>query len=336
MRQSLTEMNKTVASVIIPLYNAENYVCKIAKNLKEQSISDIEVIFVDDGSIDNSYRIAKEVSDRDSRFKAIRIDHCGVSRARNVGISSASGEILLFIDADDVIRRDYIEVLTTNMQDDTDLVVCNYQYEDEAGNVIRKNELSNCLLSTEAAESAVIDTLGFEGYVWNKAFRKKTILDNHVVFDESLAIYEDMHFLIRYLQCIKRNISYINECLYHYIAHHNGAMVNTSIHKKENGLYASVKIFDLLKDRKARRSAIQFFWTTYLDWVFYAVNEKNYKPSPDFIKDLDSHIRLNKREIISADRKKTDALIACFFGTNAYLKIVKLKILLLAWVRKND
>ena len=329
-------MNKIIASVIIPLYNAENYVLKIAKNLREQSIANIEVIFIDDGSTDNSYGIAREVSDGDSRFKVVRIDHCGVSRARNIGISLASGEILFFIDADDMIRNDYIEVLTTNMQDNVDLVVCNYQYEDEAGNIIRKNEVSNCWMSSEAAESAVIDMLGFEGYVWNKAFKKKIIVDNYVVFDESLAIYEDMHFLIRYLRYVNQNIFYVNKNLYRYIAHPSGAMLNTDIHKKENGLCASIKIFDLLKGRNARRSAIQFFWTTYRDWVFCASSEKNYKPSSDFMKELDSHIRPNKKEFLSAEGNKIDALIAGVFGTKVYLKTKKLKMMLLTWVRKND
>ena len=136
--------------------------------------------------------------------------------------------------------------------------------------------------------------------------------------------------------CISRNICFINEFLYHYIAHCNGAMLKSSIYKKENGLRASIKILDLLTESKARRAAIQFFWKNYLDWSFCTHIEKDYRIPARLINNLDLHIKHNKKEIVSVSPKKIDAIIACFLKTKLYLKIVKLKMLLLARMRKND
>ena len=98
-------------SIIIPVYNVEKYLYQCLESVEKQTLKDIEVIVVDDGSPDESYKVYQEFEKRDSRFKTLRKENGGVSRARNTGLESATGEYVLFIDSDDWMTEDACEIL---------------------------------------------------------------------------------------------------------------------------------------------------------------------------------------------------------------------------------
>ena len=120
----MNEKKKTV-SVIIPCYNAEKYIKKTLATLESQTYSNIQVLLIDDGSIDNTKSILEEYK-RKSRFEVIIISqkNQGVSKARNRGIDQASGDYIIFLDSDDVIASIYIEILLKNTR--TDRAACCY------------------------------------------------------------------------------------------------------------------------------------------------------------------------------------------------------------------
>ena len=101
----------TKITVIIPIFNGEKYIESCVDNLLKQTLSDFEIILINDGSTDGTKKICNELKEKDFRIKVIHQDNTGVSNARNKGIKSALGEYLCFIDCDDDIDNDYLEVL---------------------------------------------------------------------------------------------------------------------------------------------------------------------------------------------------------------------------------
>ncbi len=104
-------------SIVIPVYNAENYLERCLNSLLKQSYKNLEILVIDDGSTDDSLRICTRYEALDSRLVLIQNTHRGVATARNIGIEQATGEYLLFVDADDWVEKDYVESIVKNMQD---------------------------------------------------------------------------------------------------------------------------------------------------------------------------------------------------------------------------
>ena len=100
-----------MVSVIIPIYNVENFVEKCIESILFQTIQNLEIILVDDGSSDGSGDICDVYAKKDARIKVIHKKNGGVSSARNMGISNATGEYICFVDGDDFVADDYIEYL---------------------------------------------------------------------------------------------------------------------------------------------------------------------------------------------------------------------------------
>ena len=120
-------MNNLV-SVIVPIYNVEDYLLTCIKSILNQTYTNIEVILVNDGSTDKSLDICKKIIRNDSRVRLISKKNGGLSEARNFGIDEALGEYYLFVDSDDYIKEDMIEkmVIAMNKERNIDLVICNY------------------------------------------------------------------------------------------------------------------------------------------------------------------------------------------------------------------
>ena len=104
-------------SVIIPVYNVENYLRECLDSITSQTVKDIEIICIDDGSTDNSPKILKEYQKKDSRIKIITKENGGQASARNLGIKKAQGEYIAFIDSDDFIESEMLEKLYTKAKD---------------------------------------------------------------------------------------------------------------------------------------------------------------------------------------------------------------------------
>ena len=119
----------TKISVIIPVYNVEKYLKECLNSVINQTLKDLEIICVNDGSIDNSLKIMKEYALKDPRIKILSQKNQGVSEARNFGIKNATGEYVAFLDADDCVSLDFYEKLYTKAKEtNSDIVVSEYMY----------------------------------------------------------------------------------------------------------------------------------------------------------------------------------------------------------------
>ncbi len=181
-------------SVIIPAHNIEQYIPECLESLINQTYANYEVLVVENGSKDNTYSIAKGYVEKDSRIKVFKETIKGVMNARNKGLAEAEGDFIMFIDGDDFIANDYLEVAVASMKDGIDLAILPYALYTN-GHVEKYEYL---------APSGVYE--GSKGlrffalpYVWGKVFRKEIIEKHNLKYDTSLAHVEDLLFSIEYL-----------------------------------------------------------------------------------------------------------------------------------------
>ena len=114
-------------SIIIPIYNSDKTIDRCLKSIINQTYRNIEVICINDGSFDNSYKILQNYLKTDSRIKVINQTNKGVSSARNNGIKNSTGKYIMFVDADDYLKDNMIELLVKSIKkDSSDLLICNY------------------------------------------------------------------------------------------------------------------------------------------------------------------------------------------------------------------
>lgn len=200
-------------SIIIPTYNAENYIERCINSCLNQDYENVEVIVVDDGSTDKTLQICDSVTNKFENVKIISQKNSGVSAARNHGIEASLGDYILFVDADDYIEKDMCSQLAKNMTDEIDMVICGYYIEKnsiqekcsvkEARTYLRRS-FPECLNSLQ--ENALLYTC------WNKLFRKQKIKTK---FPVGMTFGEDSVFNFHYLvECDAiKEIPYIG---YHY------------------------------------------------------------------------------------------------------------------------
>ena len=189
-------------SIIIPVYNAEKWLRRCVDSVLSQTYLNIEVILIDDGSTDKSGIICDNYSSKDNRVKAIHKENAGVSEARNDGIAAATGEFIVFIDADDWMEIDVVETLMQHME--YPLVMVGYE---EFG--IRNRKRGPC----ESMEVDVVrdipeiwkdTTRSYWWFIWGKLFHRDIIEKYHLRFKEDMIYLEDYCFVMEYLTNIDR------------------------------------------------------------------------------------------------------------------------------------
>lgn len=220
---------KPLVSVIIPIFNAEEYLKQTIESITSQTLTNIEIILVDNSSTDNSLIICKQFAAKDKRIVIVNELKSGVCSARNSGIRKASGEFIAFVDHDDLIDLNmYYYMYNMAKKYDADLIDCCYRRVFRDGT----NETKFChmhgknlLFDREYILKSVIPTLvGVENnpklfifnVVWNKLYKTDVIKDYHIEFDENRMKYEDRIFTVEFLNKAK-TIIFTNKCFYNWI-----------------------------------------------------------------------------------------------------------------------
>lgn len=206
-------------SVIIPVYNCEKYIKECIESLLNQSLKKCEFIFVNDGSSDKSYDIIKKYEKLDNRIKVISQKNQGVSVARNSGVSIAKGEFIGFIDGDDMVDRDYYEVLYKSAKDnDVDIVISNWRTDMSNEAIINFPFKLNVPLNKEYIKNNIYTFLiqndSFNS-VCNKLFRNEIIKEKNIKFPVGIALGEDGRFNMS-IFTYSNSAIYIDYCGYLY------------------------------------------------------------------------------------------------------------------------
>lgn len=166
-------MNKLV-SIIVPVYNVEAYIHTCMESILYQTYENIEIILVDDGATDSSGKICDEYKYVDSRVKVIHKANGGLSDARNVGMKSANGEYLIFIDSDDIISKNYVEYLVNLLEGaDADVGVCSQVHIYPGDKVEFTQENNHIILDSESAIVELLYQKSFLVSAWAKIYKKK-------------------------------------------------------------------------------------------------------------------------------------------------------------------
>lgn len=232
-------MNDVKVSVIIPIYNTEKYLKRCIDSVLNQSLKELEIILVNDGSTDSSNEICLEYSRKYKNIKYLNKSNTGCSDSRNIGIRMATGEYIAFLDSDDYIKKDMYENLynkayTENM----DIVMCGvlYHYLSEG----RKCSYSpkNIDNFKEYFKHSIL--IAFPS---NKIFRREFILKNEILFPLNTHQGEDLVFCFKSLSFTDR-VGYINKDYYQYQLHGNNSVYN--LEKKKELIISFNEMYNFL------------------------------------------------------------------------------------------
>lgn len=265
-------------SVVVPVYGVESYIDQLLQSIQKQSLQEIEVIFVDDGSPDNCPQILDRFAEMDSRYRVFHQKNSGVSAARNVGLAKAVGKYVYIIDSDDWLADDALEKLWSEAErTDSDLIYGDYynemltdtrlihpfknEFTTENMNTIKSIHcavFSNSnKMKVQCPEFDSIDSLG--GAPWRMMIRRSLIQDNKISFDSSVkGLGDDILFTLHVYQYVNK-ISYIQTPIYHYRI----VQVSYSHGYKEKLLDNYQLIFNKMEDFLIKNEKDANFWNAY-------------------------------------------------------------------------
>ena len=235
-------MEQSLVSIVIPVYNVENYIKECVESIRKQTYSNLEIILVDDGSTDKSGIICDEYAKCDSRVVVLHQENQGVVCARKSGIAYATGEYLCFVDSDDYIKRDMIDFFINHIGS-SDLITTGVAYINKQGNTVRMlDAIAADTYETEEKMSYLLSNVitfenrfenGILPYLWNKMY--KTDMAREVIenLDEKITYGEDREFLIRYVLKAK-SVKVTKECFYTYRYRENSAESSVDKHFMQN------------------------------------------------------------------------------------------------------
>ena len=233
-------------SVIIPVYNVENYLEECLKSVQNQTYTNIEVLLVNDGSTDKSKLICERYCKEDRRFQLLNQENQGLSAARNNGVASSTGEFIAFVDSDDIILPNYLETLIHYMTDEIDIVESQFTLSKKEFLDERFKELT-ILFEGNSEEAVKI----FPKHVLNvnavtKLYRR-SIVETIPYIDG--VIFEDVYCGIGMLKYIRKIIK-IDYKGYYYRQHQASIMHRTFTPKNLDIFTVSDQLIDLYSDRE--------------------------------------------------------------------------------------
>lgn len=201
-------------SIIVPVYNAENFIKEAIESILNQSYGDFELILINDGSTDNSLEICEDYAKKDERIRIINNSNHGVSYSRNCGIKISTGKYLSFIDADDIISNNFLEKLIYIIEEyNADCVSC--QLKNFYGKNIQVLQNKKNKIQVFSADFSYGMFTLYGGFLANKLYKSELIKNNNLFLRDDIYICEDMFFNILYFSKCKK-ICFLKEELYFY------------------------------------------------------------------------------------------------------------------------
>ncbi|MBQ3038837.1 MAG: glycosyltransferase family 2 protein [Clostridia bacterium] len=218
-------MVKPKVSIIVPIYKTEKYLMRCIKTLVNQTLSEIEIILVDDGSPDNCPALCDELSKKDDRIKVVHKENAGLGMARNSGIEAATGEYIGFIDSDDYVDlKMFEELYDAIVRHDAELVMSGVSFV--GGNMFGndgecstksyflteqvfegEDDIKNLMLGISGALPHESDDSRYGMSVWKNLFKREVIEKNSLRFQSEREILsEDALFMVDYIHCIKKAV----------------------------------------------------------------------------------------------------------------------------------
>lgn len=289
-------------SVIVPIYNVEKYLDRCMHSLVNQTLKDIEIILIDDGSIDNCPQMCDKYASQDSRIKVIHKKNAGLGYARNSGLEVATGEYVAFLDSDDFIDERMYEILYDKAKNNNlDAVFCGCYFYTSPSLTIKRSEVlqDTIYMSKNSINKILFDFIAplpeypndvkYMMSVWHALYSLDIIHKNSITFcSEREYLSEDILFNIDYLSVTQR-ICFIPDPLYYYCSN-EGSLSRTYNKEKYERAKKLIIALDLRLKKKYSRDEyiihLQRFQLFYLRLFFIgAIKRKKIKLAKDIIKD---------------------------------------------------
>ncbi|WP_391116740.1 glycosyltransferase [Psychrobacillus sp. L3] len=282
----------TKVSVIVPIYNVEKYLRRSIESIQTQTLKDIQIILVNDGSTDNSLSICKEYQEKDNRIELIDKPNGGVSSARNAGLEVAKGEYIGFVDPDDWIDHNMYENLYQQIiEDDADVCMCNYIVENNGKSLSNLLDLKQKILEgQDIVDQIITNMIGSSNLnsgsktIMGSACRlliKRDFIDQyHFRFKAGISLMEDLIFCVQVLLKSKR-VSFNRGVYYHYIININSAVtsynynvinIEKKVYQALDEIFKKERVYPFVEQRLKIR-----YVNMYTNAIANEVHRENYK-----------------------------------------------------------
>ena len=272
-------------SVIVPVYNKEKYIKRCIESILNQTLNEIEILIINDGSSDNSLNIINELTKKDKRVIIIDKNNEGASKTRNLGLKLSKGKYFLFVDADDYIEKSMLEDMYKKIEENNlDLLTSDIKIEKNGKMIKIEKDLEieeNDVLNGEKYLKLLLQELAF-GAVWNKLIRREICIHNKIFFNEKIFLGEDYNFLCRLSKYLNR-VGKIKNSYYHYIKESNGSSIIKSkniddiiigYRELENIYRKDPEIYKLVLKKKTVMLSTIIFNKKYREYKNYFLAEK--------------------------------------------------------------
>lgn len=317
-------MNDIKFSIIIPVYNVQDYVAKCIESIMQQTYKNFEIIVVDDGSTDDSKKIVKNFSDK--RIKIISKENGGLSSARNEGLKHINGDYIWFIDSDDYIEIDALELLYNKIKsEDSDIIV--FRYFDDF--ITSKKEIIDSI-SWEKKENYPLINVS----ACVKIFKSSFFLENKFIFKEGV-LFEDLE-MIPFVIAKTNKISFLNIPLYNYVQRNGSIIRNIGGFKKNRDdrfivLESLINRFKKDKIYEKYSSQIEFLVIRHLIFIYteelFNYEKDIYIPRFKRIKEFVESINYKyyKNKFIKKTSIKNKIYLTCFRLNMYYMCKIMIK-----------
>lgn len=318
-------MKSEMVSVIVAIYNVENFVSQCIESIVNQQYLNLEIILVDDGSQDASGRICDEYAKHDKRIKVLHISNGGVSNARNTGINYATGKYICFIDGDDYISKDYVGYFVLLISaNNADVAYSEYYYTFD-----KEVQNTNDKIKVISGEEAAIQQLCYRTNigVWNKIF-SHSLLDKGIRFISNQYIGEGFNFNVSAFQNAEKVAVGKKKVYFYRQDNSNSATKKFSEEKWKNGLQSIQDIKDnMIVQTKAMNNAWKYaYWRTYTDIYILIILNNATDVALEIYSDAK---RISKQEALCAFKTDTtlkDRLSAILFAISPKLIFLKINL----------
>ena len=303
-------MKEVKISVIIPVYNTEKFLERCLNSVLNQTLRDIEIIVVNDGSRDNSLEIIKKFKENDNRIVLLDEQNGGSSFARNKGLEVSKGKYFYFIDSDDYLEENtmFEEVYNKCEKDNLDMVV--FDYYNDFGNrkeCVKNIEVSDGILinKEDYIKDLIKNRCGIS--IWGKLVKKDIFIENNIKFPENIFMGEDLLTSLK-LVFFSKKIGKLNKAFYNYVQHENQG---TKILKKEKAyedlFYLYMEIESFLKKQNIFFNYKDVFYSRIFQ-MCRSILKNKYKNVKIYNR-LKKYLLENKKEIFNSSEYKRQKLI---------------------------
>lgn len=323
----------SLISVIVPVYNVAEILLKSLDSILCQTYRNLEIILIDDGSTDESGQICDDAGEKDSRIIVIHKRNGGLSSARNAGIKIANGECLLFVDSDDWLESNMIEVLLSKLiKDKSDLAICGIYVTDGLLEAKMEWFQEDCIMDGKDALEALINNDIITSHAWNKLYRRE-LFDN-IEFPHG-KLYEDVRIMHRIFERCKC-ISICSEYGYYYFQRKQSITNNQSFQRKLEYIESfATRYYDLIdqypeyKEILIKNIVVSSVLVLSQGSISSAEKKKYSKEIKDllvFLKDKD--VKNSVKPLLDR-KKKALYILVLMLGTKSY-SVYKLKTLMMS------